>query len=142
MGFSMTIGETDMEEKIIEKTKEAAVDGKLSCVNAHAIAAELGLPPLEIGKFVNRATDLRFYRCQLGLFGYGPKPEGKHKIVQEAPRVPVEIEKALMAHTRDDHISCRAVWDIADQFEYPRLGMANIVEALDLKVTPCQLGCF
>ena len=131
-----------MEDKIIEKVTEAAPEGKLSCVNAHAIAAKLDVSPLEVGKVVNRATNLRFYRCQLGLFGYGPKPEGKHKIVQEAPRVPKEIEEAILARTRDGRISCRAIWDVADEFEYPRLGMANIVEALDLKVTPCQLGCF
>lgn len=131
-----------MDEKITERATEEAVDGQLSCVNAHAIAAELDVSPLEVGKVVNRDTHLRFYRCQLGLFGYGPKPEGKHKIVQEAPRVPEEIEEALMAHTRDGHIACKAVWNIADDFEYPRLGMANIVESLGLKVTPCQLGCF
>lgn len=131
-----------MEKEIIEQAENMAVDHNLSCVKAHTVASQLGVSPKKVGKAVNRATNLRFYRCQLGLFGYGPKPEGKHKIVLEAPWVPKEIEEAIMAHTRDGHISCRAIWDIASEFEYPRLGMANIVEALNLKVTPCQLGCF
>ncbi|MFP3897561.1 MAG: hypothetical protein ACLFV5_12095 [Anaerolineales bacterium] len=131
-----------MEEKIAEQVKKMAVDGNLSCAKAHALASQMNVSPRQVGQVVNRATDLRFYRCQLGLFGYGPKPEGKHKIVQKAPRVPEEIEEAIMARTKHGHISCRAIWDLADEFEYPRLGMANIVEALDLQVTPCQLGCF
>ncbi|MFO7917582.1 MAG: hypothetical protein R6V13_05850 [Anaerolineae bacterium] len=131
-----------MEEKIAEQIKKMAVDGNLSCAKAHDLASQMDVSPREIGRVVNRATDLRFYRCQLGLFGYGPKPEGKHKIVQEAPRVPEEIEEAIMTRAKNGRIPCRAIWDLADEFEYPRLGMANIVEALDLQVTPCQLGCF
>ncbi len=131
-----------MEEKIIEQVEKVAIDGNLSCAKAHALASQLDVSPRDLGSVVNRTTNLRFYRCQLGLFGYGPKPEAKHKIVQEAPRIPKEIEEALMGRTKNQHISCRAIWEIADEFEYPRLGMANIVEALGLKVTPCQLGCF
>ena len=131
-----------MREKIIQAAKERAVNSELACVHAHEIAADLGIDPMEVGKAVNRATNLRFCRCQIGLFGYGPKPEGRHKVVLKAEHVPEEIEAALIAKSIDGHITCKAIWDVADQFTYPRLAVANIVEAMELKVTPCQLGCF
>lgn len=126
----------------MKAAEQLATDGQLACADAHQVAARLGIPPLQVGKAVNRATNLRFYRCQLGLFGYGPKPEGKHKIVLKADHVPSEIQAAINSRLRDRCISCRDIWEVADQFKYPRLGIANIIEAMGLKVTPCQLGCF
>lgn len=130
-----------MLERIIEALLARAVGGQVSCAAAHEVAAQLGLSPLEVGKALNR-TDLRLYRCQLGLFGYGPKPEGKHKIVLKASRVPQEIEAAIAARSKDGCIPCEAAWEVAAQFEYPRLGLANILETIGLKVRKCQLGCF
>ena len=132
----------EMDEKVLRAVNEVARNGELSCANAHDTAAELGITPLEMGPIVNRASNLRFYRCQLGLFGYGLKSEGKSKIVLKATNVPQEIEDALTSRTTNGRIACEAVWEVAQQFEYPRLGLGNIVEALGLKVTPCQLGCF
>ncbi len=131
-----------MSEEIINRVREAAVDGMLSCAQAHAIAQALQVSPLEVGRIVNRDSQLRFYRCQLGLFGYGSKAEGKHRVVLPAENVPAEIQDALEQATHEGRISCLDIWKTADQFEYPRLALANIVERLDLRVRPCQLGCF
>jgi hypothetical protein len=91
---------------------------------------------------INRQTDVRFSRCQLGLFGYGPKAEGLSKIVLPAAHVPDEIRAAIEAETVNDCIPCVRVWEIAARFKYPRLGLGNIIEAMGLRVMPCQLGCF
>jgi len=131
-----------MRDEIIRKAQARAVDGQVSCRDAHAMAAELGISPLEVGLAINRATDLRFYRCQLGLFGYGPKAEGRHKIAMAAPFVPPEIQAALEGLAEDGAIGCAEVWALAQRFEYPRLGVANIVEAMGLKLRRCQIGCF
>ena len=131
-----------MRDDIVKAAEELADDGQLACTDAHALAKRLGVASIEVGKAVNRATSLRFYRCQLGVFGYGPKPEGKHKIITAAARVPDDIGDAIKARVRNGAISCKAVWELADEFKYPRLGMANICEALELQIRPCQLGCF
>jgi len=131
-----------MSDQVLVRVRECAVDGMLSCALAHRIADELSVSPLEVGRIVNRNSDLRFYRCQLGLFGYGPKSEGKHRIVLPAENVPPEIEQALAERSDDGRISCLDIWRIADRFEYPRLGAANIVERLGLRVRTCQLRCF
>jgi len=119
-----------------------AVDGNLACADAHAIAAELGVRPLDVGRIVNKDTELRFNRCQLGVFGYGPKAEGKHKVVVAAAWIPPEIEAAINSRVKGNHISCLDLWEVAEEFKYPRLAIANVAEAMDLKFTPCQLGCF
>ncbi|MHB1357800.1 MAG: hypothetical protein ACYCZF_17665 [Anaerolineae bacterium] len=119
-----------------------AVSNQVACADAHSVANTLAIEPIELGKVVTRASGLRFNRCQLGLFGYGSKAEGKSKIVMTAVDVPPEIETALRVHLVDGVISCLAVWQVAEQFKYPRLGLANIVQSLGFKVAPCQLGCF
>jgi hypothetical protein len=131
-----------MREELLDTVRQAAVNGEIACKDAHNIAANLMIEPIELGQAVNRSTGLRFNRCQLGLFGYGLKAEGKHKIVMAAATVPPEIEAALRAQLTNNTISCWSVWQVAEQFKYPRLGLANIVQALGFKVAPCQLGCF
>lgn len=130
-----------MQDKVLAAVQQRAVGGEIACADAHEIAQLMGLSPMEVSRVVNQAG-LRFNRCQLGLFGYGPKAENKHKIVLPARHIPEEIEAALRARCVDHVISCEQVWEVAAAFKYPRLGMANIVEALHIKVAPCQLGCF
>ena len=131
-----------MSADMVKAIEEISRDGQLACADAHDLAARLDMIPLDIAKVVNKATELRIDRCQLGLFGYGSKPEGKHKILLPAARVPEEIEAAIQARVSKGAISCQAVWELAEEFKYPRLGIANITELLGLKVKPCQLGCF
>lgn len=131
-----------MSADMVKAIQELAISGELACADAHDLAARLEVSPLEVGRVVNKATELRFNRCQVGLFGYGSKPKGEHKIVLTAVRVPEEIEAAIQARVKNGAISCQAAWELADEFKYPRLGIANITELLGLKVKPCQLGCF
>jgi hypothetical protein len=131
-----------MQDKVVEAAQARAMQGELACEDAHALAGELGLSPIELGQAVSTRSQLRFNRCQLGLFGYGSKAAGEHKIVLKAARVPPAVAEAVSARVVNGHIPCAAVWEVAAEFRYPRLGVANIVEALGLKVAPCQLGCF
>ncbi|MHB0856324.1 MAG: hypothetical protein ACYC5M_01990 [Anaerolineae bacterium] len=129
-------------EEIIRGAQAVAVAGEVACVDAHELAWRLNVSPLDVGDALSQASTLRFNRCQLGLFGYGPKAEGRSKIVARAAYVPDDIRKELESRSSNGRISCADVWEVADAVKYPRLGMANIVEALGLRVTPCQLGCF
>jgi hypothetical protein len=116
-------------------------DGQLPCNRAHAIAQSLDLEPLQVGFAANEA-DIRIARCQLGLFGYGPKAEGKHKIVHPMDEVPERLAARLRAEADGDSIICRAVWEVADKLGYKRIEASSAVEALGLRVSRCQLGCF
>lgn len=131
-----------MHEGILKAAEAQAVKGELACADAHDIAARLGVSAAEVSKAINGASTLRFSRCQLGLFGYGSKAEGKSKIVLKAAYVPEEIAAALRARALNGRIPCKDAWQIAADFKYPRLGIANIIESMGLRVAPCQLGCF
>ena len=131
-----------MEQKLLEAVQGAVVEGEIACADAHAIAHQLGVMPLKLGQQVTAETKVRFNRCQLGLFGYGAKAEGKSKIVLKATNIPEDIVAELRAATVAGRIPCATAWAIADQHKYPRLGLANIIETLGMRVSPCQLGCF
>jgi hypothetical protein len=119
------------------------VNNELACADAHRVAAELGISPLDLAAPFNQdARYPRFCRCQLGVFGYGSKALGQSKIVLPAKHIPDDIRAALEARAVNGRVPCIAVWEIAEQFKYPRLGLGNICEAMGLRVTPCQLGCF
>jgi hypothetical protein len=120
----------------------AAAQNELSCADAHLIAARYDLSPERLAAIIAEDGRLRFDRCQLGLFGYGPKAEGRSKIVLAATNLPPNMVADLQSAATDGRIACATVWDIALRHRYPRLGVANVCQALGLKVSPCQLGCF
>jgi hypothetical protein len=130
-----------MDEQILLAIKEHLEAGKLACSQAHAIAEAFGVEPIEVGRAADGA-DIRIFRCQLGLFGYGPKSEGKHKIVHAMEEVPQRLAARLRAAAGEDGITCFQVWQIADEMGYQRLEASSAVEAMGLRVSRCQLGCF
>ena len=70
-----------LEEAIRKSLKEE----KLPCAVAFKVAGEQGVPPSEVGDLATD-LDIRVSHCQLGLFGYGPKAQGLHKILKPAER--------------------------------------------------------
>ena len=130
-----------MDEKLLQAMQDRLEDGKLPCNHAFAIARILGVEPLTVGMAANEAG-IRISRCQLGLFGYGPKAEGKHKIVHAMDQVPERLAARLRAAAEGEAITCKAVWKAADGLAYRRIEASSAVEAMGLKVSRCQLGCF
>jgi hypothetical protein len=116
-------------------------DGRLPCIAAHELAHEFGLEPLAVGQAADEA-DIRISHCQLGLFGYGPKSEGKHKIVHAMDDVPERLAARLRAAAGAEGITCLDIWQIADELGYLYLEASSAVEAMGLRVSRCQLGCF
>jgi hypothetical protein len=130
-----------MEKKLHEAMLERLKDGYLPCAAAHELAGLFGLNPLQVGQAADEA-EIRISHCQLGLFGYGPKSEGKHKIVHAMDEVPEQLAARLRAAAGEDGITCAAIWQIADELGYLRLEASSAVEAMGLRVSRCQLGCF
>lgn len=130
-----------MDERLHRAILEHLEWGKLSCPQAHAIAERLGSDPLTVGRGADEAG-IRIATCQLGLFGYGPKAEGKHKIVLPLDNVPERLAADLRARSDPEGITCLDVWQVADELGFPRLEASGAVEAMGLRVSRCQLGCF
>jgi len=113
----------------------------LPCVTAHQIAASLGVSPIEVGTVANE-LGVRIWACQMGLFGYGKKPTPEYRLVRPAESVPDDLATDLRGALVNGRLPCAAAWAIADRYGLSYLEVANAIEALGLKVRPCQLGCF
>jgi hypothetical protein len=130
-----------MNQVLLEAMKGRLEDGRLPCNHAFAIAKLERVAPFEVGSTATEAG-IRISRCQLGLFGYGPKAEGKHKIVHAMENVPERLAARLRALSLGEEITCANIWKAADGLGYRRLEASGAVEAMGLRVSRCQLGCF
>ena len=54
-------------QEIRQAVEAASKEGRLSCAEAHRLAAELNASPLEVGRAAD-ALGIRIVSCQLGCF--------------------------------------------------------------------------
>lgn len=129
-------------ESIATAIHKAVVDGQLPCARAFAIARRLRVEPIQVGEEAD-ALDIRLSRCQLGLFGYGSKAEGKHRRVKAMEDVPPALAQAIRAAVEPNgKITCVAAWRIAGELHVSRQTVSNAAEGLGVRIAPCQLGAF
>ncbi len=131
-----------MTSRIIKEMMEIYPErDKLPCAVAHYIAAYLKLDPLEVGKFATE-MGVRLYECQLGLFGYGRKGKSAYKITGRKVEVSQDVLDLIKKDSDEGRISCARLWEIADTTGIIRAEAGNAADALNIKITPCQLGAF
>lgn len=129
-------------ENISDAIRGALVDGQLPCAKAFVVARRLQVDPLRIGDEAD-ALGISLSKCQLGLFGYGPKAEGKHKRLKAMENVPPKLAEAIRAAAGGaGKLPCAEAWRIAKEMHLSRQMVSNAVEGLGLRITPCQLGAF
>jgi hypothetical protein len=126
-------------DAVVERIRSSAVNGRLPCPAAFRIAAELGITPLEVGE---KATQLgiKISRCQLGLFGYDDL--GSKSVVTPMKNVPERLKAEITAHLVDGRLPCEAAWEIAKKLQIGKVRVSGAAEALGIKISSCQLGCF
>lgn len=122
-----------------EAIRHAAPEGRLSCARAFLLAGDLGVEPLALGQ---AATSLAvsITHCQLGLFGYSDT--GKGRVVTAAPDAAAEVGGSITSRLAQGRLPCREAWEIAKETGRSRLDIANAAEALAIRISLCQLGCF
>ncbi|MBN1179787.1 MAG: hypothetical protein JXD18_11270 [Anaerolineae bacterium] len=116
-------------------------EGALHCASAFKIAEEAGVMPLRVGETAD-TLGIKLNRCQLGLFGYGPKVEGLHKIVEPAETVGEDLAQAIRDRLEDGRLTCRAAWDVAAALRIPKMDVSAAAETLGIKIVRCQIGAF
>ena len=116
-------------------------EGKLPCAVAFTIVDELGVTPEQAGDAANE-LNVHINKCQLGLFGYGPKSSGSYKTVRAA----ATVDGGLVTRIRDGLVAgklpCVVAWAIADEMGLRKLEVSNAAEGLSVSIAPCQLKCF
>jgi hypothetical protein len=128
---------TALNPTIAAEIGNRASNGTLTCAAAHAIADELEVAPIEVGRGMD-LMEIRLTKCQLGLFGYKPQK----KIVTPAETVPSDLEAAIAAASKTGRLACDRAWQMAADQGLTRMVFSAACEALGIKVKPCQLGAF
>ena len=125
------------DPRIVEILRAKASDHAVPCAVAFAVAADLSVPPEEVG-FTIDTLEISITKCQLGLFGYSPQK----KIVNPVDSVSTELGDAIRQALDHDRLPCAAAWDIAERLGLGKMPVSSACETLGIKISPCQLGAF
>jgi len=124
-----------------DRVRAAANDDQLPCALAHKLAGEWVVMPEALGAAA-KEVGIRITRCQMGLFGYGPKGTPSYRVVRAADHFPEDLAVEAKAALVDGRLPCSAAWALARRHDLTYRRMGDVLEALGLKVKPCQLGQF
>jgi penicillin V acylase-like amidase (Ntn superfamily) len=122
-----------IKEQIIRRTK----NNEMACATAFKIAEGLNVPAAEVGKTAD-LLELKLVKCQLGLFGYTPEKKIVKPKAARDPKMQNAIEDSLV----EGALSCARAWEIARNFDVPKMTVSAVCEQLEIKIRPCQLGAF
>ncbi len=126
-----------LNETIAAKIKEKISENRISCAEAHSIAAALHVAPDDVGTAID-LLEVRIIKCQLGLFGHG-----KEKKIPALPdTIDPGIGRAITSALVNGLLACSAAWDIAKRFNVPKATVSAVCEKMKIKISPCQLGAF
>lgn len=124
-------------ELIKEHITRQIKNNELACAKAFKIADELNVSAAEVGKTAD-LLDIALVKCQLGLFGYKPEK----KVVKPKAALNPKLESAIQESLVEGALPCSKAWEIARNFDVPKMTVSAACELLKIKIRPCQLGAF
>ena len=131
---------TKPNEQIAKAIREKSRGDELACAVAEKIAKDLKVGIPEVGVTAD-LLEMKIKKCQLGLFGWGKKPD-HGKDIRAADSVSAVMKSALEKATEKGAVMCAAAWAIADRLGTERKTVSAACETLGLKIRGCQLGAF
>lgn len=131
---------TKPNPQIAEAIREKSPGAELACALGEKISKELKVGISEVGVTAD-LLEMKIKRCQLGLFGWGKKPNHGKDIHVTDP-ISAEMKTALEEVAENGAVTCAAVWLIADRLGADRKAVSSACETLRLKIRNCQLGAF
>jgi hypothetical protein len=131
---------TTLNEQIAKAIQEKSPGDVLACGTCEKISKDLEVEISEVGITAD-LLEIKINKCQLGLFGWGEKPNHGQDI-QAANSVSLEMKSALEKAAENGVITCAALWRIAGQIGARRKALSAACDTLKLKIRACQLGVF
>ncbi len=122
-----------IKEHLIRQTK----NNELACAKAFKIADELNVSAAEVGTTAD-LLNMKLVKCQLGLFGYTPEK----KIVKPKSARNPKLESVIQDSLVEGALPCVKSWEIARNFDVPKMTVSAVCEQLKIKIRACQLGAF
>lgn len=130
--------DTTLNPAIAAGVQRLARNGKITCAQAHQLAADLDVSPFEVGKTLD-LLEIRIAQCQLGLFAKRENPAAQIHATPLPPAVMTSLERITEP---GKPVSCRKAWDFAAQQNVSRASVGAACNALQIKIVACQLGTF
>jgi hypothetical protein len=127
------------KDALRHRLRESAAGGDLPCALAHRLAESCATSPRAVGETAD-VLGIRVTLCQLGLFGY--EEYGDKRWICIPATIPGDLAAALREACVDGRLPCAAAWRLADEHGLPRLLVGFVSEAVDVRISACQLGCF
>jgi hypothetical protein len=127
-------------EKIAKVIREKCSGTELACGIGEKISKELKVDMSEVGITAD-LLEMKIKKCQLGLFGWGKKPD-HGKDIRAADSVSGDIKRALEEVAKNGAVTCAELWRIADRLGVERKAVSAACDTLGLKIRACQLGAF
>ena len=125
------------DQRVLDAVRQRAAGGEISCAVAFDIAEKLKVVPAEVGVAIDTA-EISIVKCQLGLFGYQPQK----RLVRPSETISQALDTAIRAALVHDRLPCNEAWNIANSMELPKMAVSSACEALNIKISSCQLGAF
>ena len=129
-----------VSEQVAIMVRKKSPGGELACAMAEKISKELKIKISEVGIAAD-LLEIKIKKCQLGLFGYGKKPN-HGKDIQETDSVSDVMKSAIEKVADNGEATCAALWAIADRLGTKRKAVSAACETLKIKIRKCQLGTF
>ncbi|MDY6911040.1 MAG: hypothetical protein SVM79_01575 [Chloroflexota bacterium] len=129
-----------LNEQIAGAIRERSSGSRLACGTGEKISKDLNVEMSDVGITAD-LLEIKIEKCQLGLFGYGAKPN-HGKDIQPADSISDEMKKALDEVAENGVVTCAALWAIADRLGAKRKAVSAACDTLKLKIKGCQLGTF
>jgi len=130
--------DTAMNPEIAAEIQQSAIQGKMTCAQAHQIASKLGVSPSEVGKTLD-LQEIRITQCQLGLFANRETPDSQVRLEDFPPALIAGLEPFKAA---GETLSCCEAWELAKQHTLLKALVGAACDALQIKIVECQLGTF
>jgi hypothetical protein len=128
---------SEADPRISEALARKGSPGEITCAAAFKIADELKTLPSQVGATAD-LLEARITKCQLGLFGYQPEK----KVVQAAGNVSNALRNAIVARLSGGRLTCRDAWAASKELGIKKMEVSSACEALEIKISSCQLGAF
>ena len=126
-----------VNQEIADAVKQRVSEEGISCAAAFKIADDLKVSPAEVG-FTIDSLEVKIVKCQLGLYGYGPRK----KIVTSVDTISQDLKEAIGEALVENRLFCAASWEIANRFGMAKMEVSSVCDALKIKISSCQLGAF
>lgn len=128
---------TQVADHIIKALTPRIQEGKITCADAHDLAQAIQVPVHQIGLALD-LSDVRIVACQLGLF----ERPGSVNADTPPPQTPTGLRQSLEAAVKDNAITCRQAWQLAQTHGVSRRQVGQACNAMEVKIRQCQLGAF